>query len=255
MAFVVLSVWVFTIPATRNSPSHVWLGTAGTNAGDQMQYLGWIEQAAHHLTISNPFDVQASPAVYFQPGLAISGLLVRAGASASAAYLAWEPVAVVAIFLAVRQYVRRLLPGTAARRFALVLALFYVSPVSYLSGHVLTWLPPETRFFLQPVVTEMWPGTYLWGYPFTAMSIAALLGALLTYEADRVAGRVRLWAPLLALICAWLQPWQGATIIGVVLISEAVPGTRRAVERLGSSSGDHRGCRPPPRVLLAPQPN
>ena len=222
VAFAGLSIWLLVILASKNSPTRVWLGTIGTNAGDQMQYLGWIEQAAHHLTISNPFDVKASPADYFQPGLAISGLLVRAGMHASGAYLIWQPVAVVAMFLTVRGYVRRLLRGKAARRFALVLALFYVSPVAYLSGHVLTWLSPVSRFFLQPVVTEMWPGTYLWGYPFTAISIAALLGTLLIYEQDREEGRIRPWAPLLALACAWLQPWQGATVIGVVVASEVV---------------------------------
>jgi hypothetical protein len=35
----------------------------------------------------------------------------------------------------------------------------------------------------------MWPGSYLWGYPFTAIAIAALAGALLASERDRRAGR------------------------------------------------------------------
>jgi energy-converting hydrogenase Eha subunit A len=221
-AFIGLSIWLLVTLVAQSSPTRVWLGTDGTNAGDQMQYLGWIEQAAHHLVISNPFDANPSPADYLQPGLVLSGLLVRAGARASVAYLAWEPVAVIALFLTVRCYIRRLLPGKAARRFALVLALFYASPVAFLSGDLLRWLPPESRFFLQPVVTEMWPATYLWGYPFTAISLAALLGALLCYEQDRATGRVRPWAPLLALACSWLQPWQGATLLGVILASYLV---------------------------------
>lgn len=220
VAFAGLSIWLLVTLASKNSATRVWLGTDGTNAGDQMQYLGWIEQAAHHLAISNPFDVKASPADYFQPGLAISGFLVRVGMQASGAYLIWQPVAVLAMFLTVRGYVRRLLRGKAARRFALVLALFYVSPAAYLGPHVLTWLPPLSRFVLQPVVAEMWPGTYLWGYPFTSLSIASLLGALLLYEKDREEGKIRPWAPLLALVCAWLQPWQGATVLGVVVASE-----------------------------------
>ncbi len=59
-------------------------------------------------------------------------------------------------------------------------------------------------------------------YPFTAIWMAALLGALLIHEKDREEGRIAPWAPLLTLECAWLQPCQGATILGVVLTSELV---------------------------------
>ena len=68
----------------------------------------------------------------------------------------------------------------------------------------------------------MWPGLYLWGYPFTALCVAALVGALLAYERDRTSGRLRPWAPLLGLFCAWLQPWQGATLLIVIMTTETV---------------------------------
>ncbi len=78
----------------------------------------------------------------------------------------------------------------------------------------------------------MWPGLYLWGYPFTAIAVAALPATLLAYERDRNDGRVRAWAPLLGLTCSWLQPWQGATVIAVVLGAEAALWSQRLRVRL-----------------------
>ena len=98
-----------------------------------MQYLGWIEDSAQHVLISNPFISSPSVASFLQPGIAISGGLVRLGLSPSAAYLAWKPIAVLLLFIAVRGYVRHLCTGTAARRVALVIALFYISPLAELS--------------------------------------------------------------------------------------------------------------------------
>jgi hypothetical protein len=48
-----------------------------------------------------------------------------------------------------------------------------------------------------------------------------MVGALITYDRDRRDGRMRVWAPTCALFCSWLQPWQGATVILVILVSEA----------------------------------
>ena len=74
---------------------------------------------------------------------------------------------------------------------------------------------------------ELWPGRYLWGYPFTAIAVAALIGVLLVYERDRIDTRVRFTAPLLGLVCGWLQPWQGATAIVILLVAEAIHYRRR----------------------------
>ncbi len=130
----------------------------------------------------------------------------------------WVPVAAVALFLAARAYVHRLITGTARRRCALVLALFYLSPVAELAAHF-HW---NQLIFIQSMALVMWPGFYLWGYPFTAITIALMIGALLAYERDRRDGRVRLWAPTCALLCAWFQPWQGATVVVIVLVAEAL---------------------------------
>ncbi len=218
LVFSGLSLWLLIWLASESRPNRIWTGTDGPFIGDQMQYLGWINDAAHHLLIGNPFQSIGTTGYYLHPGLAISGGLVRLGLSSSAAYLVWKPVAVIVLFAAVRFYVRRLVLGIAARRAALVLALFYLSPLSLLSDA--NWLSVGDRLALQAIGTEMWPGLYLWGYPFTALSVAAIPLVLLAYGRDRETGRIRPWAPLGGLICAWLQPWQGATLLAALFVSE-----------------------------------
>lgn len=225
LAFAGLSVWLLAVLLSKQGPNHIWTGTDGPFIGDQMQYLGWIQDASRHLFVSNPFRTTAGAADYLNPGLAVSGLLVRLGMSASLSYLVWKPVAVVVLFGATRAYAHRMFEGTAQRRIALVLALFYLSPVSAFVGH-LGWLPALDRYFLPSVGSDMWPGLYLWGYPFTALAVAALAYTLLFYERDRVAGRLGPWPPLLGLLCSWMQPWQGATLVVVVVVSEVVMRVR-----------------------------
>jgi hypothetical protein len=220
-AFIGLSVWVLVLLAARSGPNEIWTGTDGPFIGDQMQYLGWIEDASRHLLIGNPFQSIRGAGVYLHPGLAISGGLARLGLSASVAYLVWKPIAVITLFWATRSYVRSLLTGTALRRMGLVLALFYVSPASWLAQH-LGWFGYVDRLALQAMGTEMWMGLYLWGYPFTALSVAAIPLTLLAYGRDRAAGRISPWAPSFGLLCAWLQPWQGATLLTVLVGTEVL---------------------------------
>ncbi|HEY5001239.1 MAG TPA: hypothetical protein VII15_05320 [Candidatus Cryosericum sp.] len=219
VVLAVVSVWPMIVLNARQGPNAIWNGTDGILVSDQMNYLGWIQVAAKHVLISDPFTTARSAADYLHPGLAISGLLVRLGMTPTMAYLVWEPVAVVVLFVGLRRYVRASLVGIWPRRLALVLSLFYISP----AGALVAWLngPHWSNFFLlQPIDVEMWPVGGLWGYPFTAIAIGAMVLCLLAYERDRRSLRIRPAAPLLALLCAWLQPWQGATLIAMVVVTE-----------------------------------
>ena len=239
VTLAVLSVWLLAFLLARVGPNHVWTGTDGPYIGDQLQYLGWIHDASRHLLIANPFDSVPGAADYLNPALVISGLFVRSGMTASLSYLLWTPVAVIVLFGAARGYCWRVLEATAQRRSALVLALFYISPVAVLTSHP-SWLPALDRYFLPVISREMWAVLYLWGYPLTAIAVASLALCLLAYERDRVHGRVRPWAPLLGLLCAWMQPWQGATLLGVLVISEAAlwfQGDRGRVPLFAASAG------------------
>jgi hypothetical protein len=218
VTFLGLSMWTAAVLVAQQTPQQIWTGTNGPYIGDQMQYLGWIRDSAKHVFIDNPFDTKEGSYDYLNPGLAISGLLVRLGAAAWISYLMWTPLAAVGLFVATRAYVRRLVTGTAKRRSALILALFYISPVAELA-RLLHW---NQLIFVGSLSLEMWPGLYLWGYPLTAITVALMIGTLIAYERDRRDGRVRLWAPICALFCSWLQPWQGATVILIVLVTEAL---------------------------------
>jgi hypothetical protein len=185
-----------------------------------MQYLDWSRQAGEHWLIGNRYDLAPGPRDYLHPGLLISGLLYRLGAGPALAYLAWKPVAVATLFAGSLLWVRRQLERSDDRLLALVLALFACSPVAAIVG----WggLGDEGDKLAMDFVTgELWTGSYLWGYLFTAIAVGLLPLALLAYERRRL-----VLAAAGGLLCAWLQPWQGVTY-ALVLVAAEIVAVRR----------------------------
>lgn len=211
----------------------IWLGTdGGPVIQDQMQYVNWIRDASENVLISNHYQAEASEASYLHPGALISGALVALGLSPAAGYLLWKPFAILALFAAVAAYVRRLVAPGAARAAALVLALFFLPP---------TTLIVTNEIGLTVAAGELWPLDMLWGYFFSALAIAGIVAALVLYERDRRTGRVTLWPALLGFLSAWLQPWEGPLLLGIVvgaelLLALLLPG--RAAE--GQAAPDRR---------------
>ena len=158
----------------------MWTGTDGFFIVDQMQYLSWIQSAAHHLLVSNLFVLRATPSDYFQPAVLLSGIITAAGVAPWLALLLWKPVAVLATFLAMRALAHRMLPGTGQRRAAILLGLFFASF--------------STVYGSLGVVGDMMPGWLTWGYPFGLIAVALIVFALLGYDRARTEGRV-VWAP------------------------------------------------------------
>ena len=192
-------------------------------AVDQLQYLNWIRQAADHVGVQNLYDFADSPRSFVHPGVLLAALLHRLGASVAVAYHLLKPLALLALFAGTLLYARRFLVETGDRRLALVLALFGLSPVaaavawSGLAGN-------ETKLRFDFLAGEMWTGTYLWGYVFTAIAVGLLPLGLLAYERWRERGDARFLAAAAAagLLCSWLQPWQGATFAIVLVGAEAL---------------------------------
>jgi hypothetical protein len=209
VAFAAVSVWVLALDVGRVVfDGAVWTGTDGVYIVDQMQYLAWIADASHHLLASNLFVLRDTPADYFQPAVAISGGLTALGMSAWLALLLWKPVAVLAMFFAVRAYARRSVTGVWERRTVLVLALFFGS-YTLVYGN---W----------SVLGDLFPGFLSWGYTFGLLALAAMVWALVVYDAARVDGR-RLWLPgLLGALATLLHPWNGELLIGLVVAAELV---------------------------------
>ena len=98
----------------------------------------------------------------------------------------------------------------------MILALFFVPTAAFITSIV----GKTPNFYLLGIEVDMWPGTWLWGYSFTVLAVAAIPAALLLYERDRDRRRIGAAAPSLALLCSWLQPWQGATLLGTLVVTE-----------------------------------
>jgi hypothetical protein len=200
--FAAVSVWLIGLDLWEAGNRHlVWTGIDGVYPIDQLQYLAWVIDASRHVLVSDLFVSGATPHDYLQPMIAISGGLTAAGVAPWLSLLLWKPIAILAIFLAVRAFCRRLLPTRAQRNAALLLALF-------------------AAFF--NVLEDEWIPFQAWGYPFDLLSLAALIGALLAYDRSRSSGRASAAAPVLGALAAWLHPWQGELLIPIVGGTEAL---------------------------------
>jgi hypothetical protein len=191
-------------------------GADGFFVADPLQYLDWSRQAGEHGLIGNLHDLAPGDRAFLHPGLLLSGLAWRLGAGPAVAYLLWKPVAIGVLFAGTLALVRRFVARRDDRRLALVLALFACSPVAALVG----WggfASAGAKLEVDFVTGELWAGSYLWGYLFTAIAVGLLPLALLAYERDRL-----VLAAAAGLLCAWLQPWQGATFALTVAAAELV---------------------------------
>jgi hypothetical protein len=213
VAFGAFSLWMIGVDVVTAAAHHrAWSGTDGLYLPDQLQYTAWIRDASKHVLVSDLFVLNGTPHDYLQPAIAISGGLTALGVAPWVSLLLWKPVAVLAVFFAVRAFCRRTLSDRTAQRVALVLAIFYGSVGTY------------------PAIDESLP-FLSWGYPFTLLATAAMVGALLDYARARGQARLTWAAPLLGLLASWLHPWQGEILILVILGGEALSLNRSSAGR------------------------
>jgi hypothetical protein len=205
--FGALSMWVVAVDVWRAVLNGlVWTGTDGFYIVDQMQYLSWIQSAAHHGLVSNLFVLRNTPADYFQPAIIISAGITALGAPSWLALLLWKPVAVVGLFLAIRTVAHRMFPGRFERGAALTLGLLFAS-FSVIYG----------QLGILGDAMSVWVS---WGYPFALIAVALVVFGLVRYDRSRAVGRVD-WRPgLLGAVASTLHPWQGETMILLVLGAE-----------------------------------
>ncbi len=239
-AFALISVWVLGLDLWQVvANGRVWTGTDGSYITDQLQYLAWIQSASRHLLVANLFVLHGTPADYFQPAVAISGLLVAFGMSPWLALLVWKPVAVIGLFFAVRAFAHRALPEAGRGPWLVVIALtlFYGS-FTVVDGSF-------------GVLGDLFPGFMSWGYPFALMAVAALIFALLGYDTARRAGRVA-WGPgLLGALAGILHPWQGELLVVMLVCVELFSSETRAALTGGLSARRLWAELSSPRIRLA----
>jgi hypothetical protein len=209
IVFAIFSLWVVALDLRQAIVQGlVWTGTDGFFIVDQMQYLAWIQSASHHLLISNLFVLRGTPSDYFQPAVAISGVIAALGVAPWLALLLWKPVAVVATFFAARSWAYRGVTGVNPRRAMIALCLFFASF--------------STVYGSFGIVGDMMPTWQSWGYPFGLLAVALIVFALLSYDQARGEQRIS-WIPgVLGGAASALHPWQGETLILILLLAEGI---------------------------------
>jgi hypothetical protein len=198
-------------------------GADGYLVTDQGQYLNWARQAGEHGLIANLYDLAPGPRSFLHPGLLLSGGLYALGAGPALAYLAWKPVAVLTLWAGARRWSERFLEAGRPALASTTLVLFFASPVAA----VVAWagFGAGTRFRFDFLSGELSASNFLWGYLFTAIAVGLMPLGLLAFERGAVGP-----AALAGALVSWLQPWQGATYLLVLLGAEALRA-RRAGER------------------------
>jgi hypothetical protein len=189
---------------------------------DPLQYLNWIRQSATHGAAANLYDFGSLRYTFVHPGVLLSAGFHRLGASVAVSYALIKPLAIAALFFGVVPLVRKHVAERGDRRLALVLALFFCAPAAAIGGWVLQpWSP--TKFQLDFAGGEVWVGSYLWGYVFTAIAVGLVPISLLLWEKARAGNtRLLLVVAICALLTSWLQPWQGATLLALIGIAELI---------------------------------
>ena len=195
-------------------------GADGPVSADVLQYLAWVRDAGSHGLAANLFDLGPQTHVWLHPMFTLSGAAVALGAGVIAAYLAWTPVAIGALFAGAWLWVRELVGPGAARVAALALALFLNNP---LRAIVDANTAPPGHFDSQLVqaTSEPFSAGLLWGYLPTVLAIAlmplCLVAAARAVRRGVTAGRGALAAAALAAALAtWLHPWQGVVLVAIL---------------------------------------
>jgi hypothetical protein len=194
-------------------------GATGIYPADQLQYMAWAREEAGHLLAASNFDLVPSGHVLIDPMFLVSGLGFRVGLPIQVAFLAWFPIAAAVLFGGFRAYVRRTVTEGFDRTFALALALFACTPVLPL----LAWTSAvhgQSKFRLIAIAIDSNPSGQLWGY-FPIAIVLGLLALILLAVERALSGQAPrkhlVLASMGGALVAWLHPWQGATLIVILL--------------------------------------
>jgi hypothetical protein len=217
------------------SSGGVLSGSDGPLAGaDQLFYMDSIRQSGSHLLIGDHFAFSLGQGVFLHPLYLFGGVIWRVGLPLPAVLWFLELLAAMVLAIGTVVMTVRVLAGARARLTAVVLGLFYLTPLLPL----LAWtglIGALPRYQLLLVAGETMPAWQLWGYPHTAITVGALAGAFAGAAAlgagKRSVGLI-VAVSAGACICGWLHPWQGAIFILVVAALALQTRSRAVASRL-----------------------
>jgi hypothetical protein len=235
--WVVAPIVALIVEARREGA--IWGGAwAAITPADQYRYLAWIRDAGDHLLISNAFSVDSIGHVYLHPIFLLSGLAWRLGASLQLSYLLWLPVAITVLVYGFRSYIARFLDDGWPRRSALILALFFFTPLLPMLDYGSVFTADSVAHAVN-VAGAAAPYWQAWGYLPTLVALGLMPLYLLGLEAivdpeRRSAGRgarwYAIWTAIAGLVVAWLHPWGGLTLLlitaGLVAWDRFAPRSR-----------------------------
>jgi hypothetical protein len=213
----------------------LFLGTAGSVPGDQLQYLAWARDAAAHGLIRNLYG-HAGTALFIHPIWTLDGLVQGATGIPDAVAMAfWTAAGALAFAAGTARLVTRFIPAERRGRRACALALAAFGGLTPALGLVTVLYGADEGGVVQRAGNELIPAMSLWGYAPQAIALGLLPFALERYEAllaGRTGARAVLSAGALGLLVAWLHPWQGQILIAAELAlcawELARPGARGA---------------------------
>ncbi len=199
----------------------IWTGAVGY-VFDSMQYLAWIREGADHFFAGNLFQLEPPVRNYINPGLLISSGLSKLGISIPLTYAFWIPVGIALLIWVIRRFSNWLELSGWTSVAVVALALLYKFPIArLLEGHV----PVTNVNALTYGGTDAWPVYWSWGFSLTAVSVALLCLGVMRYDQIRQSPRRVSWSLMaIALFCSWLQPWQGAILLAVIVGGEVIAG-------------------------------
>jgi hypothetical protein len=202
-------------------------GADGIVGADQLQYLSWVRDAAGHGLASDLFELAPNPHAFLQPMFGLSALLSALHVPLVVAYWLWKPVAAAVLFAGAAAWSTRFFPRRSGAALAgLTLGLFLSAPVA----EIVLWAAAgsaSTRAALDQLAGEVFAAGALWGYLPTAVAVGLMPVVLLATEraarslSPRAARGPLAVAAVSALLVSWLHPWQGLTVL-LILVALAV---------------------------------
>jgi hypothetical protein len=220
-AFVVAAFSVFLAQAVDAAVNNrVFIGADGLWAQDQLQYLAWATDAGHHGLIANLLAFHLGSHVFLDPFELLSGFLhVHLGMSYVLLQACWKAAAVLALFALMRAYARSILGAdNRAVLVAMLIALFMLPPTYFIASRL-------GLYGVRLIGLESFSAFWINGYFPIALAVAAMIGFLMQVDTLLSNGgtlrasdpRATLIACAAGLAASWLHPWQGMTLIVIVI--------------------------------------